>query len=318
MSGFWAFNQLCQVVGFPTSDKKDRPPSTGMVLIGAAVSLFETHIQAEVREDRMQRLKEQISVALKTNVLTPAGAIKLRGKLGFYTSLLAGKLGRGMMGPLIARQYRHHGTHQGPELKRNLIRRYSAMGNLAPRTAPFQQLHPVGAHTDAQGYGHVDAVFYGESRHEAHTHLPDRFCKLAESCGNESPIFICELCAAILMVYTAVEWRDVEPRTCVLCVDNKEAVAALVKGSSPANIAGVLVNLFWNVSARGNARWWIEYVNTKSNTADRPSRLCAIPLGTTCNATHGHVPAGFRAAFATWENLRSEASEFEEKTDSFN
>ena len=318
MSGFWAFKKLCQVVGLPTSDKKDQPPSTVVVLLGADVSLHETHVQAQVREDRKQRLKEQISVALKTNVLTPAGAIKLRGELGFYTPLLVGKLGRGMMGPLISRQYRHHGTHLGPELKRNLIWRYSALGNLAPRTAPFQQLRPVGAHTDAQGFGHVAALFYGESRHEAHTHLPEWFCKLAESSENESPIFIYELCASILTVYTAIGWRGEQPRTCVLCVDNKAAVAALVKGISPSNLAGVLVNLFWTVAARGNTRWWIEYFNTKSNAAGRPSRLCALPLGTTCNATNGHVPAGFRTAFATWENLHIDASAFEDKKGNFN
>ena len=99
MSGFWAFKQLCVLIGSPTSKKKDQEPSTSMVLLGADVSLHQTHILAQIREDRKNRLRENILLAKNSNSLTPAEASKLRGKLGFYSSLLAGKLGLGMMGP---------------------------------------------------------------------------------------------------------------------------------------------------------------------------------------------------------------------------
>ena len=99
MSGFWAFEKLCLLIGFPTSDKKDQPPTTEAVLLGADVSLRETHAQAQIREERKVRIKSFIRIALESNTLTPASSSKLRGKLGFYSSLLAGKLCRGMMGP---------------------------------------------------------------------------------------------------------------------------------------------------------------------------------------------------------------------------
>ena len=60
MSGFRASEQLCDLIGFPTSEKKARPPSTGMVLLVEDVSLRSTHIQAQVREDRHARPKENI------------------------------------------------------------------------------------------------------------------------------------------------------------------------------------------------------------------------------------------------------------------
>ena len=60
---------------------------------------------------------------------------------------------------------------------------------------------------------------------------------MAVSAEGESPIFLYEICAAILMVYTANEWCDSTTRTCVLCVDNQAAVAALVKGSSSSDLA---------------------------------------------------------------------------------
>ena len=81
---------------------------------------------------------------------------------------------------------------------------------------------------------------------------------MAESAEGGSPVFLYELCASILMAYVANEWGGKTPRTCVLRVDNQAAAAALIKGSSPSDTAGVLANLFRNVAARGNTRWWIE------------------------------------------------------------
>ena len=46
MSGFRASNSLCEIIGSPTSSKKDQPPSTEMVLLGADVSLHDTQVQA--------------------------------------------------------------------------------------------------------------------------------------------------------------------------------------------------------------------------------------------------------------------------------
>ena len=44
MSGFWAFKQLCEIIGFPTSPKKDKPPSTEMVLLGGGY-IITRHIR---------------------------------------------------------------------------------------------------------------------------------------------------------------------------------------------------------------------------------------------------------------------------------
>ena len=154
------------------------------------------------------------------------------------------------------------------------------------------------------------AVFHHEGRHEGNLRLPEWFCQLANAAEGESPIFLYELCAAILMVYIANEMEDGTPRTCVLRVDNMAAGGALVKGSSSSKLGTVLANLFWNVAARGTTRWWIEYVNTKSNAADFPSRICALPIESRCSQSHGCVPKRFSAAFSTWDNIRREATFF--------
>ena len=314
MSGFWAFKQLCGLIGFPASKKKDQPPSTGMVLLGADASLRETHIQSQVRGGRLGRLNEYIPLAIESDSLTPASAIKLRGELGFYPSLLEGKLGRGMMGPLIKRQYSSRGGRLSPEPRRNLAWWYSALGKLAPRTAPFEQLRPVGAHTDAQGRGRVSAVYYGNRRAAAHAHLLERLSAMAVDAEGESPIFLYELCAAILLVYIANGWMGATPRTRVLCVDNQAAVAARIKGISPPDLAGSLVNLFWNVAARGNTRWRVEYVDAKSSSSDSPSRQCKLPTEAVRFEAQGQIPTEFRDAFSSSESLRREAAVFTKRS----
>ena len=104
-SGFWASKRLCPLLGFNTSDRKDQIPAARMHLLGAEVTLLKNAVRARATDERAGKLRGRGAQALQSNYMTPADASKLRGRLGFYTSLLMGRLGRGMMGPLIRRQY---------------------------------------------------------------------------------------------------------------------------------------------------------------------------------------------------------------------
>ena len=213
-----------------------------------------------------------------------------------------------MMGPLIARQYRQRGHTLTAELTRNLMWRYIALGNLPPRVTPFVSQSPVGAHTDAQGHGHIAAVYKNRHTNTASLHLPPWFTDLVSTTPGESPIFTYELCAAILMVCISLDWPTNSHRTCVLCVDNQAAVAALVKGSSTSPIGTMLATLCWTLAARGTAMWRIDYVRAESNHADRPSRECDAPHGSTCSRSFGHCRPTFYRAFKSWEAFRKEAT----------
>ena len=59
---------------------------------------------------------------------------------------------------------------------------------------------PVGANTDAQGYGHIAAVYTGRATATVSLHLPDWLMELVWNAPGESAIFIYELRDAILMV----------------------------------------------------------------------------------------------------------------------
>ena len=299
-SGFWAFKKITKLLGSPTSDKKDQPPGKDLVLLGALIRLDDDSFCASARPCGVSKICGHVAQALQRNCLTPAAASKLRGKLGFYTSLLSGKLGRGMMGPLIARQYKNRHHQLTPELTRNLISRYIALGSLPPRITPFVFESPIGAHADAQGFGNIAAIFQGIITRTTSVHLPTWFAGLVEETPGESPIFAYELCAAILMVCITLNWPRNQHTTVVLCVDNKAAVAALVKGSSSSTIGSLLTTLFWNLASQGPITWWIEYVHTKSNHTDHPPRNCSADQNGTCNRPDGLCPPQFHRVFNSW------------------
>ena len=304
-SGFWAFKQLCILLGFLTSNKKDQPPSTGITLLGADVTIFPTGIRAKASDQRVCRLQEHIAWVLRNGTLTPAAASKLRGKLGFFTSLLMGKLGRGMMGPLIAQQYNRHSSTVSTPLRRSLLWWYRAVALLTPRLTPFSLQPPFGAHSDAQGQGHVGCRVLLNEVSTTHTHLPEWFVQLALTAEGESAIYLFELCAAILTACAVIELSLESTRSCVLCIDNQAALAALIKGSASSELGTILVGVFWAVAARSPVQWWLEYVHTASNDADEPSRSCNAVAGHHCSREQGPIPKTFADCFQSWTALHS-------------
>ena len=305
--GFWAFKRLCALLGFITSGRKGQTPSAIMHFIGADVSLLKNAIRTRETEERDGELRGRISQALLLNCLTPEAASRLRGVLGFYTSLLMGRLGRGMMGPLIRRQYGANSITLTCELNRNLLWRYNVIGKPPPRLIPLAMLAPMGAHSDAQGFGHVASRALLPDDLTVSTHLPQWFIDMALAAEGESPIYLFELAAAILAACLVILHNDGNTRACVLCVDNKAALSALIKGSSSSLLGAILVNVFRSMPARFPIVWRLEYVNTKSNAADPPSRACDAPLGKACDLSSGVIPPEFSRICSSWSVLRRES-----------
>ena len=221
------------------------------------------------------------------------------------------------MGPLIARQYWQRRQTLDTALRRNRLWWYAALGKLPPRLTPFHFVRPVGAHTDAQGLGHVAAVSTGETKTAVSAHLPEWFMATVTALPGESPIFIYELCAAILTACLALNWSRDRHRTCVLCVDNQAAVAALVQGAPSSPLGALLESLFWNIAARGATLRWIEYVHAKPNDADATARLRTSRNGNRCAYQMGQIPSAFSEAFSSWESPHREATVFKKANGTF-
>ena len=277
-----------------------------MHLLGAGVTLLKNAVRTRATDERAVKLRGHIAQALQSNYLTPASASKLRGRTGFYTSLLMRRLGRGMMGPLIRRQYGSFSHSLNTDVKRNILWRYNAIGTLPPRSIPLTLFSPMGAHSDAQGNGHISTRALLPIDVSLSTHHPKWFIEMAFAADAESPIYLFELAATVLTACLAAYLPDGNRRTCVLRIDNKAAIDALIKGSSPSALGTVLVNLFWSVAARCPVAWWFEYVDTKSNAADPPSRVCDAPMGVNCTRRSGEIHPEFTRISSSWNVLRRE------------
>ena len=172
------------------------------------------------------------------------------------------------------------------------------------RLTPFRLAPAFGVHPDAQGFGHVACLALLNSVCTHHLHLPKWFAGLATNTEGESAIYLFEICAAILAV-TVVSQINTEPsRTCVICIDNRAALDALVKGSTSSELGANLVGVFWAIAARSSVYWWLEYVHTDSNDADHPSRCCSADTAPQCLSNSGLTPDAFARAFQSWEALR--------------
>ena len=128
-SGFWPFKRLARLIGFITSDKKGQRPTTSLLLLGAIVPISKSFFISAETPERVVKIRGRVAQPQSAEALTPDAASKLRWRLGFYPPLLAGKIGRGMMWPLIARQYWERYRALDGVLRRNLSRLYAAIGS---------------------------------------------------------------------------------------------------------------------------------------------------------------------------------------------
>ena len=171
--------------------------------------------------------------------------------------------------------------------------------------------NPVGTHSDAQEFGYIAAMALLPSDITASLHLPSWFVDMTFDLETESPIFIFELTAAILAACLVILQNDGEARSCVLCVDNKAALDAPVKGSPSSELGAILVNLFWSLAPRCPVIWRFEYANKKANAADPPSRSRGAPLGVLCSRTSGPAPPEFSRIPPPRSVLRGESTPYQ-------
>ena len=235
---------MCSLLAFNTSGRKGQHHSAMMHLLGTDVAFLKNAIRTRSADERARKLRGHVAPALYTNCLTPDAASKLRGRLGFSTSLLIRKLGRGMMGQLIRRQYGANAYFPPSELTRNLLWWRNAIGALRPRSIPLTLFTPMGARSDAQGPGHIATRSLLQPDVSVSTNLPQRFVEMLFSAEEESPIYLSELSATFLTACIVDFRSDGHPRTCVFRIDNKATVDALIKGSSSSALCAIMVTSF--------------------------------------------------------------------------
>ena len=213
-----------------------------------------------------------------------------------------------MLAPVASRQYSRGIRSLSTELRSCLIWWVGMLPVLRPRFIPFRFPFSFGAHSDAQGFGHVAASLrFGSHTITRSAHLPAWFCALAPVSAHDSGIFAYELAAAILCACMALDLCGDRFAAATLCVDNSGALQCLIRGNSSTPLGRALVSVFWNVGVRSNVFWWFEWVSTLANFADSPSRACGFDRVLPAGFGWREAPIAFLQIFSSFENFSATA-----------
>ena len=291
-SGFEVTKRFLDITGFAAESKKCQKPTAEAELLGATISPRKDEVIVQADQERIDSLLESIQTILDENRLTSGDAAKLRGRLSFMCSLAYGRIGRGAMGELMARQYsKNKDTSLGPWLKDDLIWWKAILPRLPPRAMSLGDTVKCCVYTDAQGHGQLGAyVALGSKAWYVSTVAP-------EWATERYGIFEFELLAALLGVTIAVE--RIAPGCIILFVDNEGAHYSIMKGNCQTLMARHISQAIWWTAATGthprSTLLWVEYIHTDSNIADFPSRM------EKCNDAHdGTSHSGGDDSFQKW------------------
>ena len=283
---------------------KTQPTAPSNTVLGVVTDLSNAHLGSVsfyVNASRVEVVMDSFHAAFLRGVLTPHEASQLRGKLFFLLSAAYGMIGRAASLPLVQRQYRDS-THEfvdGSELHHSYLF-YSALLPRLPRLVlPIvpDPRPPLIIYTDASFWrekrpradecgdrrhglrGDLGAVLYdpddGSVRSAAASPPWDL---LLSSWRTDRKTYIAELeMLAAISVYSTYP-SVIAGRRVLHFVDNTVALSALVHGYAGKVDLAKGVNVFYLQALGLRTSVYFDYVPSKANIADLPSRGAGAEL----------------------------------------
>ena len=214
-----------------------------VTILGIRYDLIEMCL--EVTEQRKQELIEAIEESERKNLLTPAYAGKLKGRLEHVAAHLWGRFGRSFLRPLSERQWQKSQDHQlGRALRRclsfwrwllttrgvprSLVNKTDGSSDVVAFTDGY---YPAPRETSADPLPRVGWLLIDKRSGQALTGMWSVPCELiAKWLPRKTQICMVEAFAAVLLVD---QYRHLlRNRKLILFVDADAVLAALVKGYS--------------------------------------------------------------------------------------
>ena len=225
-------------------------------------------------EEKRQKWSSEISSALDAGELGSEEAGRFAGRLMFGAQRVFGRVGRAALRPLFIRQGQPHRRRLASRLRCALrwwLEYLSTNPQQTARPRPSSQQPEWCLYTDAESTGHVGAVLVrvadGRMWHlEAQT---PRCIRKALLC-RETQIIAHEAAAVVVGLATFGRWMA--GQRAVLFVDNQPVLNMLIKGWSRSEDTNDLVDWCWMQLATLGIDGQFEYVASKANIADGPSR----------------------------------------------
>ena len=305
MCGTGARRTARQPVRSPELDpNKTKEPLRSNVVLGVTADLSSAsatppsvHFRAE--PERIERVLAAFRAAFERGKLSPHEAASLRGKLFFLLSSAFGAVGRAATLPLVQRQYRDQPPFtflRGSELHQSLLFFEALLPSLPPLHVPLVQSRrpPLLVYTDASfsskraraggssrecrdphahPRGYLGAVVYDPDSGIVHVaEAMPNWAVLLASWRDDFKTYIAELeMLAVVSVYTTFP-SLFAGRSVNHWVDNTVALSALVHGYAGKPELAKSVNIFYLQAVALRTAVYFDYVPSKANIADLPSR----------------------------------------------
>ena len=279
-SGQYAVVLLAGMMGFLFDANKHVPVNPVFVYLGVSHDLRrvpEGFVSLCILPKRRAMLVDACRAVLRKGRLSHGDAASLRGKLYFAATTAYGRVGRAALQPILQRQERDAGRASlTPALVRALSFFITLLNNMPDREISLgsQGRPPILVWSDASWEGGIgrlgfvvydpDTGAYFESDSDVPQFILDFFVAKKQKIGQ------CEILAATA-VYSSLP--DLFRRRRVIhWIDNTSAISCLIHGYSGKPDSALLVNAFHLFNAGLRADVHFEYVESKSNVADLPSR----------------------------------------------
>lgn len=290
-----ALRAVMESIGLPLSSEKHVPMSERVSFLGVECDLSDFQKEGEVRlgisKERGESIANEAEAFLAADALPPGSAAKFAGRLAFATSWAAGRLGRPVLRPIFDQAHRDGERQISPLLPSVrgalafLIEVLRRPGGLPPRIFRFARAAKptVRIWTDAMYVPGSPAgiAFYVEFPAEPGRGSPrtERFhgsvfvgAEVTDRFVPEKTQYIGQLeLLAALTPYTSLRER-LKGRRVVHWIDNTSAIAALCKGYSAAPDSARILQAFATLRMDIDCPIWFQWVPSKANIADLPSR----------------------------------------------
>ena len=290
-SGKKVLHDIARLAGTPFAAEKDKDFATANTFLGVLADLSDFvagSVALKPKPGRVRKIVETLQSALSSDRLSSGLAATICGKCEYTTSSGAcGRVGRAPLAALRAWQHRpgrRDDSESLPDFVKEAIKFFIQLLPLLPPRRFFfgrkrRKRRPIIVYTDAMydknrtPAGMVGVVIFDPEDNES----PWRFSSaavpesiIAQFEEREQYVGQLEVLAAVA-AYTSRD-AQLRGRDVIHFIDNVGAYSGLTKGYSRDVDSGRMISVFHTMNAALGANVWFEYVPSKANIADLPSR----------------------------------------------
>jgi hypothetical protein len=258
--------------------KRAAPANPFLGIVSNLASYGQGFIKMQITPERKQKVTDALSHCKQEKCMSSGTASTIRGKLYFSCTSAWGRVGRAPLQSFVARQYQKTTSFLTRDLVSAIDFFILLLACMPPRTV---DLTP---HRRSKLLIWTDAMFQLTVGRLGWVVLDMETGKLFYSYFTV-PAWIYELwdqraqyigqleILAAVCVYLSLPEYMIVGREILHWIDNTSAMASLFKGYTGVTDSSRMVNIFHLFAAKMRFTTWWEFVASKANVADLPSRL---------------------------------------------